>query len=218
MLAHDEVTDVVTYWLKVAEMRSSTGELLFPVLSKVALAVMSCPAGNAAVERIFNKLADLLVKKGTSAFIIYMLVIMINTGYAILFPYMLDEVTIDAVMVITGYLATSGFTCVNFPFSQGVVQAGLDARVAYNQRLKRQQEAHDAREKELLRKRQLEEQMRQELEQSKQRQTILDKEKALKSEKSELEKEEEAATLMLEEYRRKVSNLENAALSKKIGV
>jgi hypothetical protein len=54
---------VVEHWRTVTSMKDTVGEAKYPMLSCIAAAALSLPHANAAVERVFSQLVDLVTKK-----------------------------------------------------------------------------------------------------------------------------------------------------------
>ena len=52
----DAATAIDTYWHKVGQLKHPNGQLRYPVLTRLAKAILIIPHGNADVERSFSKM------------------------------------------------------------------------------------------------------------------------------------------------------------------
>lgn len=183
--AVEELNDIVQHWLHVGSLKSTaigdcnTSQQAYPILTRLSTSVLSIPHGNAAVERAFSCLSDPVTKKRNC----------------------LNEISVNSCLVISGYLRASNYCCYNFPLSEDLVQMGFNAHASYQKRLKQEKEADKKKSEQAARKRKLEEEM----ERSKEQMALLNKQKQIASNKSELQEEESSALLMIAEYQKKLS-------------
>lgn len=170
---------VTDFWCHVADLNK------YPTLAKLSLYSLTVPCNNAATERVFSSLSDLLTKKRNS----------------------LGEVSIDSCLLIDFYLKQAGVTCTDFDISDSLISAGFSARASA---VKRQQELkaeQELAEKEAARKRQIADQVEHEMSQSKRHKKIVDKEKAIVQAKVGNTERMKEADEMLKAYQQKVKAL-----------
>ena len=50
------ITDVASYWYEIGKLMDVSGEVRYPLLSKLAKAILVIPHGNADIERMFSRM------------------------------------------------------------------------------------------------------------------------------------------------------------------
>ncbi|PAA75497.1 hypothetical protein BOX15_Mlig029859g2 [Macrostomum lignano] len=183
--------DVVTFWLRVSALELG-GQKKYGTLTRLALGALTIQPGNAAVERVFSELSDLLTKKRNK----------------------LGELSIDACLFVRHYIRQSGLvgeeptTCENFPLTDVYVQSAGKARSVYMEFLQQQRDADKAKKDARIAAKQLEEQLAAEIEVNKKKMELEAAEKKLAAEREIIEAEKRAASAMLLEYQKKMRTLE----------
>jgi hypothetical protein len=181
---HCDDTDISQFWFDIQDMKDISSDVAkYATLCRVAFGAMTIPCGNAAVERVFSDLCDLLTKKRNR----------------------LQELTIDSCIVSSGYMKATSLTCLSFPLTDFYITSGFNARAAYKAQLRKEKEESDKKEKDLKNRQQIHQQIELEMQRNKKQALLKKKEEELEHEKAELNAEKNTAEILLEQYRKKVA-------------
>ena len=131
--------DVIGFWMKVTDASK------YPHLSKIALSSLSVPCGNAAVERVFSDLSDVLTKKRNK----------------------LSEISVDSCLLVNAYLKQIEEDCVTMSISENMVLSGFNAHANFVNRLREKQKREELKKEEIAKKRKLNDEIEAEIERQK---------------------------------------------------
>ena len=124
--------EITCFWKRV------TTEFDVPFLKKLVRMCLVVPHGNADVERLFSKLADIITKKRSS----------------------LDQQSIQALAFISSHMTAKQLTCHQIPITPELRNMAANAKAMYKERLLKRKLDEEERERENLRKK-LEEELQQ---------------------------------------------------------
>lgn len=84
--------EIEKFWWKISKIKNFNGEIVFPVLSNLAIHILSLPHANADAERIFSIITDVRTKKRNK----------------------LSNEVINSICIIRSSLNCSEETCISF--------------------------------------------------------------------------------------------------------